>query len=97
MNFTLALTLGAGLLAAWLELRLAGLRPKTHSQALVHALISVLVLVGVAGVLALLYGIPQVAFLSILLGVFLPALVYALLAGFWMLRALAELTGFAGR
>jgi hypothetical protein len=35
--------------------------------------------------------------MAFVLGVFLPALVYALLAGFWMVRTLADLTGFAGR
>ena len=97
MGFTLTLTVGAALLAAWLDVRLANLRPKTPTQSLTHALISVLALVGSAGLLGLIYGIPQIAFLVVVLGVFLPALVYALLAGWWMMRALAELTGFAGR
>ncbi len=97
MGFTLTLTVGAALLAAWLDLRLANLRPKTPTQSLTHALISVLALVGSAGLLGLIYGIPQIAFLIVVLAVFLPALVYALLAGWWMMRALAELTGFAGR
>jgi hypothetical protein len=34
--------------------------------------------------------------MALVLGVFLPSLTYALLAGFWMLRALANLT-LAGR
>ncbi len=97
MGFTLTLTVGAALLAAWLDVRLANLRPKTPTQSLTHALISVLTLVGSAGLLGLIYGIPQIAFLIVVLAVFLPALVYALLAGWWMMRALAELTGFAGR
>jgi uncharacterized membrane protein len=97
MGFTLTLTLGAALLAAWLDVRLANVRPKTPTQSLTHALISVLALVGTAGLLGLIYGIPQIAFLIVVLAVFLPALVYALLAGWWMMRALAELTGFAGR
>jgi len=97
MGLTLTLTVGAALLAAWLDLRLANLRPKTPTQSLTHALISVLALVGSAGLLGLIYGIPQIAFLIVVLAVLLPALVYALLAGWWMMRALAELTGFAGR
>jgi len=97
MGFTLTLTLGAALLAAWLDLRLANLRPKTPTHSLTHALISVVALVGSAGLLGLIYGIPQIAFLTVVLAVFLPALVYALLAGWWMMRTLAELTGFAGR
>jgi uncharacterized membrane protein len=97
MGFTLTLMVGAALLAAWLDVRLANLRPKTPTRSLTHALISVLALIGQAGLLGLIYGIPQIAFLAVVLGVFLPALVYALLAGWWMMRALAELTGFAGR
>jgi hypothetical protein len=51
---------------------------------------------GAVGLLALIYGIPQWAFMTVLLTVFVPSLVYALLAGLWMLRALANLT-FARR
>jgi hypothetical protein len=97
MNFTLTLTLGAGLLAVWVDQRLPKLRPSTPARGLTHALVSVLALVGSAGLMGLVYGIPKVAFMAFVLGVFLPALVYALLAGFWMVRTLADLTGFAGR
>jgi hypothetical protein len=97
MDFTLTLMLGAGLLAIWLDTRFAALRPKTPMIAMVHAGIGVLALVGSAGLLSLVYGIPQAAFMAMVLSVFLPALVYALLAGLWMLRTLSELTGVAGR
>jgi hypothetical protein len=97
MMFTVTLTLGAGLLAIWLDTRFASLRPKTAAQGLLHAMIGALALVGAGGFLSLIYGIPQIAFMGILLAVFLPALTYALLAGLWMLRALADLRGLAGR
>jgi hypothetical protein len=97
MDFTLTLTLGAGLLAIWLDARFAGLRPKTPERGLVHAVISALALLGAAALLAFLYGIPQPIFLLVVLTVFLPTLVYALLSGLWMVRALRNLTGFAGR
>jgi hypothetical protein len=97
MNFTLTLTLGAVLLAVWLDARFAYRRPQSPSTAMAHGAIGAFAVLGAAGLLVLVYGIPQVAFMAILLSVFLPALVYALLAGVWMLRALAELTGFAGR
>jgi hypothetical protein len=96
MAFTLMLTLSAGLLAIWLDARFPGVRPKTAAQGFVHAAIGVFAMVGAAGLLQLVYGIPQSAFMALVLGVFGPALVYALLTGLWMLRALANLT-FAGR
>jgi len=92
----MALTLGAALLAVWIDLRFPGLRPKTAAQSLTHSAVGVFAMFGAAGLLALVYGVPDWAFLAVVLGVFLPTLVYALLAGLWMLRALANLT-FAGR
>jgi hypothetical protein len=96
MSFTLTLSLGAGLLAIWLDTRFPGIRPKTAAQGLTHAAVGVFAMCGAAGLLALIYGIPQWAFMAALLTVFLPSLVYALLAWLWMLRALANLT-FARR
>jgi hypothetical protein len=96
MAYTLTLTLGAALLAFWLDARFPGLRPKTAAQGLIHAAVGVFTMFGAAGLLQLVYGVPDRAFMAMVLGVFLPSLVYALLAGLWMLRALANLT-FAGR
>jgi hypothetical protein len=96
MAYTLTLTLGAALLAFWLDARFPGLRPKTPAQGLIHAAIGVFTMFGAAALLQLVYGIPDGAFMAMVLGVFLPSLVYALLAGLWMLRALAKLT-LAGR
>jgi hypothetical protein len=92
MAFTLTLTLGAALVAVWLDDRFPRLRPKTPAQGFVHAAIGVFAMFGAAGLLQLVYGIPDAAFMALVLGVFGPALVYALLAGLWMLRALANLT-----
>jgi hypothetical protein len=96
MTLTVALTLGAGALAVWLDARFAALRPKTAAGGLTHAAVGVFAMLGAAGLLQLVYGIPEKAFMALVLGVFFPALAYALLAGLWMLRALANLT-FAGR
>jgi hypothetical protein len=96
MAYTLTLTLGAAMLAFWLDARFPGLRPKTAAKGLIHAAIGVFTMFGAAGLLQLVYGIPDKAFMAMVLGVFLPSLVYALLAGLWMLRALADLT-LAGR
>ena len=97
MNFTLTLTLGAALLAVWLDARFVYWRPQSPSAAMTHGAIGALAVLGAAGLLVLIYGIPQAVFMAVLLCVFVPALVYALLAGIWMLRALAEITGLAGR
>ena len=42
-------------------------------------------------------GIPQIAFMAVVLAVFLPALTYSLLTALWLLRTLVEITRFAGR
>ena len=97
MDFTLTLTLGAALLAVWLDARFTRLRPKTAAQGLTHAAVGALSVVGAAGLLGLVYGIPQALFMAVVLCVFLPALVYSLLAGLWMLRALVNLVGMARR
>ncbi|MFL5952266.1 MAG: hypothetical protein ACJ74M_11745 [Gaiellaceae bacterium] len=92
MTMTLALALGAALLALWLDARFPGLRPKTAAQGLIHSAVGTFAMFGAAGLLMFVYGIPDLAFMAVVLGVFLPTLVYALLAGLWMLRALANLT-----
>jgi hypothetical protein len=67
-------------------------RPKNATQVLIHAALGAFAVLGAAGLVALVYGIPDLAFMGFVLGVFLPALVYALLTGLWMVRALADLT-----
>ena len=96
MGFTLTLTLGAALLAVWFDTRFEGLRPKSLTLGMIHSAVGVFTLIGAANLLVLVYGIPQSAFMALVLGVFLPTLTYSLLAGLWMLRTLADLT-FAGR
>ena len=91
IDFSLALMVGAALLALWLDLRLAGLRPQTPAQGLIHAAVSLFGLFAAVGLLYLVHGVPQTLFMVVVLSVFLPALIYALVAGAWMLRALADL------
>jgi hypothetical protein len=97
MDFTLALMLAAAMLAAWLDFRLGDARPETPMQRMVHAGLSIFGLFAAVGLLYLVHGVPQTVFMVAVLTVFLPALVYAVLAGLWMLRALVDLTGLAGR
>ena len=97
MTFTFGLTLGAAMLAVWLDGRLGDRRPHTHTQRLVHALLSVVALFASVGLLYLVRGVPQGPFMGAVLVAFLPALVYALLAGLWMLRTLADIGRLVGR
>jgi hypothetical protein len=92
MSFTVTLTVGAALLAMWVDARFPVLRPKSVAGGLAHAAAGVLAVIGAAGFMALIYGIPQTVWLGVLLSVFLPALVYSLLTGLWMLRSLADMT-----
>src|SRR3954467_8282593 len=78
MTFTMALTLGAGALAGWFDARFPGLRPETGAQGVAQPITGVFAMFGAAGLLALVYGIPAWGFLAVVLGVFLPTLVYAL-------------------
>ena len=95
---TLGLTLGGFMLAIWADARLSERRPATPSAGLVHAAVSLMTLFGSVGLLMLLNGhLPQTAFVFVVLAVFLPALVYSMLAGVWLLRTLADLSRFAGR
>jgi hypothetical protein len=96
-EFTLGLTVAAGLLAAWLDTRLGDARPETPMQRMAHAGLSIVGLMAAVGLLYLAHGLPDAAFMAAVLAVFLPALVYALLAGVWMLRTLVDLAGFARR
>jgi hypothetical protein len=91
MAFTVTLTLGAALLATWFDARFPALRPKSIAQGFIHAALGVFSMFGAVGLLQLVYGIPDGAFMALVIGIFWPALIYALLAGLWMLRALADL------
>jgi len=97
IDLTLVMPVAGALLAVWLDVRLGDARPESPMQRVVHAGLSVFALFGAVGLLYLVHGIPQGAFLIAVLTVFFPALVYALLACLWMLRALSDLTGLAGR
>ena len=94
---TLVMPVAGALLAIWLDVRLGDVRPQSPMQRMVHAGLSTVALFAAVGLLYLIHGIPQGAFLVAVLTVFFPALVYALLACLWMLRALSDLTGLAGR
>ncbi|TML15906.1 MAG: hypothetical protein E6G33_06945 [Actinobacteria bacterium] len=96
---TLGLVVGAFLLAAWVDDRVGDARPESPKRRLGHVLLGLALLEASVGVLYLVNstGIPQIAFMAVVLAVFLPALTYSLLTALWLLRTLVEITRFAGR
>src|SRR2546428_837840 len=99
VDFTLALAVGAFLLASWVDSQVGNARPASPAKRIVHAFVGVLVLEASVGALYLIQagGASQAGFIAAILGLFVPALVYAMLAGLWVIRMLAELAGLAGR
>lgn len=96
-TFTLGLGLGAFLLASWVDAKLGDSRPESPYRRLAHALAGVAILEGSVGGLYLIAGASSVVRLIAVFVLFLPALVYALLAGLWMMRTLADIVGLARR
>ena len=81
--FMIALVVGAALLALWTDLRFPGLGPRSITARLVNA--------GLASLALVVTPVPSHSgWLQLLavLGLFLPALGYAFLAGLWLLRSL---------
>jgi hypothetical protein len=97
VDFTLTLGLGAALLAVWLDTRLAARRPSSLAQGFKQAILGVLALNLSVALLEVVYGVPDPAFMALVLTVFLPALTYAMLGGLWLARALADTAGLARR
>jgi hypothetical protein len=84
----LAVLAGAGFLAVWVNARFPGLLPEHRGLLLVHLVAS---LAGLQAAPALMRLVPGVETLALpataaLLGIFLPALVYALLSALWVIR-----------
>jgi hypothetical protein len=99
IDFTLALVTGAVLLAGWVDARVGDSRPESPMRRMGHVLVGLAVMEGSVGALYLVQaaGPPQAVFMVAVLGLFLPALVYVLLAGLWLLRTLAEIARLARR
>jgi hypothetical protein len=92
VNFTMTLTAGAFILAAWLDNRLDERRPATIARRVAHVAIScVLLQLAAVGMTLVAPNDADKArqFVSVFV-VLLPALVYAFVAGLWLLRTLAE-------
>jgi len=91
------LLVGAFLLAAWVDERIGDSRPESPKRRIGHVLVGFAVLEASVGVLYLVNsaGIPQIAFMGVVLGVFLPALTYSLLTAMWLVRTLVEIARLA--
>jgi hypothetical protein len=99
MGFIGPLTIGAALLAFWLDCRFDKRRPASAVRRFVHAGIAFAVLQISTGVASHLAG-GDAAAARRLIAVFflvLPGFVYAFLASVWLLRTLVEHTRLAGR
>ena len=97
IDFTLALVAGGFLLASWVDAKVGDSRPESPIRRMVHVLVGLAVLEASVGALYLVEGAgaPEALFMVAVLGLFLPALVYVLLAGLWLLRTLAEIARLA--
>jgi hypothetical protein len=99
IDFTVALAVAGFLLASWVDSKVGESRPGTPARLTVHVVAGFVILEASVGVLYLVEagGAPEVWFLAAVLGVFLPALVYMLLTGLWLIRMLVEIRRLARR
>lgn len=96
---TLGLVVGAFLLAIWVDARVGDSRPEAPGRRIGHVVVAFLLLEASVGVLYFVdsLGLPQAAFMGVVLTVFLPALTYALLTGMWLARTLADIARLVRR
>ena len=92
---TLALAMGGFLLASWVDAKVGDARPESPMKRIGLCLIGVLVLQ--ASVAGLYLFKSQAGLMGGVFGLFLPALVFAMLTGMWLIRMLADITGLARR
>ncbi len=99
IDFTFALAVGAFLLASWVDARVGDSRPEAPAKRIGLSLLAVLALQASVGGLYLVQaaGASQAGIMAAVLGLFLPALIFALLTGLWLLRMLADIVGVARR
>jgi hypothetical protein len=92
------LTVGAALLAVWVDCRLGERRPATPMRRFIHAGVAFAIL-QIASALAahIANGAPREQGLSAVFLLLLPSLVYAFVAGVWLIRTLADAARLAGR
>jgi len=85
--FLLVFVLGSGLLAAWTALRLPKLAPTSYRGATAHLVATLIVGAVLTPLLHAVPGLPsEVSVLAALFLVALPAIVYMLLVGMWIVQ-----------
>jgi hypothetical protein len=93
---TFALAGGGLLLASWVDAKVGeSRRPESPMKRIGLCFVGVLLLQASAGSLYLFES--QAAIMAGVFGLFLPALVFAMLTGLWLLRMLADVAGLARR
>ncbi len=98
-EFTVALVVGAFLLASWVDARIGDSRPESPIRRSVHVLLALVALKLAVVLVAVVHasGVPKVTVLIAVMVFFLPALVYTFLTGLWMMRMLAEVSRLSRR
>ena len=96
-QFTLGLLVGGFLLASWVDAKVGDARPADTMRRIGHVVVGVVLMQLSVGALYLVHGVgpSDPVFLVAVFVIFLPALVYALLAGLWVIRAAADLARLA--
>jgi hypothetical protein len=92
---TLALAGGGLLLASWVDAKVGESRPESPIKLIGLCFVGVLLLQASAG--ALFLAKSDAAIMAMVFGLFLPALVFAILTGLWLIRLLAGIAGLARR
>jgi hypothetical protein len=92
---TLALAGGGLLLASWVDAKVGDSRPASPIKLIGLCFVGVLLLQVAAGAIYLVGS--QAAIRAFVFGLFLPALVFAMLTGLWLIRMLADIAGLARR
>ncbi len=97
MSFVAGLTIGAALLAVWIDCLAEDRRPTSLKRRAAHVVVAFVVLQGANFAFALIAGDHAGDLRTVLLVffLFLPSLIYVFLAGLWLLRTLVEMNSTA--
>jgi ABC-type uncharacterized transport system permease subunit len=93
MSFAAPLAIGAALLAAWFDCRFEKRRPVSPTSRIIHAGLAYILVrivpVAVEGLATV--GEPPWQRLAVVFVLVLPSLVYAFVAGLWLIRTVADI------
>jgi hypothetical protein len=92
---TFALAGGAVLLASWVDAKVGDSRPQSPTKRIGLCCLGMLLLQASVGALYLFDS--KAGLMAGVFGLFLPALVFAILTGLWLIRMLADIAGLARR